>query len=433
MKRVSLRSGNAKVRTAFFALKACNTAIAASQTFVTIFVLIRVLPQNVYSSSLLIVSIAMYVMATDLGYSGYIYATLRRQFFQDLQFGDRESLSQAFTLYLAISVGAAILVGTSILIFADMDLKYRAGLAVYFSSAVAALPWMLLRRIAAAIDLFLEFELLEFCRRVAFLFLSLAMLLGLGLLSFAVLCMLTWLLAFLLAFRRLNRNSLKLRLVLLPSAFAHARDNFPNIAQTGAFTLLEFAILNFPYILVSNQFSADSLIAFDVFFKLTRLSQFAYSVPVETMLPSQTAAFHGKDRRAVITNFFRVFALGSLALMPLAAIILAFGDELFRLLLKREDYVDAELRFTMVVMLSATLVQMSAGMLLTGTGRYTLLLKSTLVTSSLMAGLAAATVCLQISFIQFMIAYVLVYSMHAMLFLSCFLLTIPAQQMNDRR
>jgi cytochrome bd-type quinol oxidase subunit 1 len=119
--------------------------------------------------------------------------------------------------------------------------------------------------------------------------------------------------------------------------------------------------------------------------------------------------------------------------MPLTAIILAFGDELFRLLLKREDYVDAELRFTMVVMLSATLVQMSAGMLLTGTGRYSLLLKSTLVTSSLMAGLAAATVCFQITFIQFMIAYVLVYSLHAMLFLSCFLLTIPAQQLNDRR
>jgi O-antigen/teichoic acid export membrane protein len=336
-------------------------------------------------------------------------------------------------LYLAISVGAAVLVGTSILILADMDLQYRAGLAVYFSTAVAALPWMLLRRVAAAIDLFLEFELLEFCRRLAFLFLSLAMLLGLGLLSFAVLCMFTWLLAFSLAFRRLNRNSLKLRLVLLPSAFAHARDNFPNIARTGAFTLLEFAILNFPYILVSNQFRADSLIAFDVFFKLTRLGQFAYSVPVETMLPSQTAAFHGNDRRAVIANFFRVFALGSLALMPLTAIILAFGDELFRLLLKREDYVDAELRFTMVVMLSATLVQMSAGMLLTGTGRYSLLLKSTLVTSSLMAGLAAATVCFQITFIQFMIAYVLVYSLHAMLFLSCFLLTIPAQQLNDSR
>jgi len=428
MTQVSVRSDARKRRTLFFALKACNTAFLASQTFVTIFVLIRVLPHNVYSSSLLIISIAMYVMATDLGYSGYLYASLRRDFIQTRQIVDWEPYSQAFTLYVTISLVAALLIGGSLVAFADMQLEYRLGLAAYFTSAVAALPWMLLRRIAAAIDLYLEFETFEFWRRLSFLLLSLAMLLGLSLLGFALLCMLVWLLAFWLAIRQLNRVAAKLRIVFLPSALAHALNNFPNIATTGLFSLLEFAMLNFPYILISAQFRADSLIAFDVFFKLTRLGQFAYSVPTETLLPSQTAAFHMNDRQAVILNFFRMLALGSLALISLSAVILLFGDEIFTFLLKRPDYVDLPLRIAIVAMLSGSLVQMSAGMLLTGTGKYPLLVRATAVTSSLMVGFAISTVLSHMSFDHFLIGYVLVYLVHALLFVGCFLLVLPGRK-----
>jgi len=417
-----------KGRILFFALKACNTAFVASQTFITIFVLIRVLPHNVYSSSLLVISIAMYVMATDLGYSGYVYFWLRQEFIQLRQIKDWQASSEAFTLYIAISAVAALLVGGSIVAFADMELEYRLGLAAYFASAVAALPWMLLRRIAAAVDLYLEFEIFEFGRRLSFLLLSLAMLLGLTLLGFSLLCMLAWLIAFWIAVRLLNRKRAQLRLVRILPALAHARTNFPHIARTGMFSLLEFAILNFPYVLVSAQYLAESLIAFDVFFKLARLGQFAYSVPAETLLPSQTAAYHTKDRRALVRNFFRMLALGSAALIPLGAIILVFGDPLFTLLLKRGDYVDQQLRIDIVLMLSATLLQMSAGTLLTGTGKYSLLIKVTMVTFALMSVLVGSVLWAHISFDNFMAGYVLVYFAHALLFLACFLRVLPARQ-----
>lgn len=428
MKQGSGRSNDRTRRAVFFTLKAFNTAFVASQTFVTIFVLIRVLPHNVYSSSLLIISIAMYVMATDLGYSGYVYASLRREFIEIRQIVDWETHSEAFTLYVAISLAAALLVGGSIIAFADMALEYRLGLATYFASAVAALPWMLLRRIAAAVDLYVEFETLEFWRRLSFLSLSLAMLAGLSLLGFALLCMLAWLLGFWLAIRQLNRNVAKLRIVLLSSALAHAVNAFPNIARTGAFTLLEFAMLNFPYILVATEFRADSLIAFDVFFKLTRLGQFAYSVPAETLLPSQTAAFHVNDRRAVLLNFIQMLALGFLVLIPLGLIILVFGDAIFTLLLRRADLIGIPLRIAIMIMLAALLVQMSAGMLLTGTGSYSLLIRATMVTFSLMVGLAILTGWSQMSFNEFITGYVLVYSVHALLFVGCFIRVLPRRK-----
>ncbi len=423
----SAGSTTRKGRILFFALKACNTAFVASQTFITIFVLIRVLPHNVYSSSLLVISIAMYVMATDLGYSGYVYFWLRQEFVQLREIKDWKVASEAFTLYTTISTVAALLIGGSIVAFANMELEYRLGLAAYFGSAVAALPWMLLRRIAAAIDLYLEFEIFEFGRRLFFLLLSLAMLLGLTLLGFSTLCLLAWLIAFWIAVRMLNRRGSELRLVPILPALAHARTNLPHIARTGLFTLLEFAILNFPYMLISAVYRAESLIAFDVFFKLVRLGQFAYSVPAETLLPSQTAAYHKKDRRALVRNFFRMLAIGSAALIALSTVILVFGDLLFTLLLKRGDYVDQQLRIDIVLMLSAVLLQMSAGTLLTGTGKYSILIKVTIVTFSLMAALVGSVIWAHIDFDNFMTGYVLVYFVHALLFLACFLRVLPAR------
>jgi hypothetical protein len=427
MKPVSADSHSRNSGALFFALKTCNTVFAASQTFITIFVLIRVLPHNVYSSSLLVISIAIYVMATDLGYSGYVYFWLRQEFIQVRQIASWRHSSEVFTLYTVISAGAVLLVGGSIIAFADMALEYRLGLAAYFASAVAALPWMLLRRIAAAIDLHLEFEILEFWRRLCFLMLSLSMLLGLTLLGFSLLCMLVWFIAFWIAVRKLNQNSAKLRFARIPSAIVHARTNFPHIARTGTFTLLEFAILNFPYILISTQYRADSLVAFDVFFKLVRLGQFAYSVPAETLLPSQTLAYHTNDRRALIRNFFRMLALGFVALLPLSAIILIFGDELFALLLRRGDYVDLQLRITIIVMLSATLLQIPGGILFTGIGKYALLIKVTAATFALMSTLAGCVLWLHIGFHNFVTVYVLIYSVHALLFTACFVHILPAR------
>jgi hypothetical protein len=79
-------------------------------------------------------------------------------------------------------------------------------------------------------------------------------------------------------------------------------------------------------------------------------------------------------------------------------------------------------------MLSASLIQMAAGMLLTGTGKYPLLVRATAVTSSLMVSLVISTILSHMSFDQFMIGYVLVYSVHALLFVGCFILALPGRK-----
>ncbi len=405
----------AKASKVFFGLKTLNLVVITFYSFALVYVLIRILPQNLYPIAVLVSSFGVYIMATDLGYSGFVYYRTRQRY---LQKGAADgSESEVLNLYLGVALLSAIIAGVLILCIVDTSLLLRASLALYFLSIVLALPWGLLRKIAAAVDLYLPLELYEFIRRIVFLALAGAMLLGLPFWTFGLLCLLVWALAFIAVQRMLRRHGVAIGRSSLRAIARHLGDNFKNIGRSGALTVIEFLMYNFPYIAIPLMFGDRMLIVpFDIFYKIVRFGAVSYAVSAESFLPPQTHAYYRDDRAAVFRYYYISLLLGLLPLCAATAILLGFGDRVFTTLLARSGVVDHAIRADMVVMLAAMLLQNSAGTFLVGTGNYSPLCRLAAITLSLMGASVIATWLWQISFDHFMALYVAAYCIHAVFY-----------------
>jgi O-antigen/teichoic acid export membrane protein len=403
-------------RHGFFALKSVNLAVITVYSFALIYVLVRVLSQPVYPFAVLVSSLGVYIMATDLGYSGYVYFRTRQSYLQTGKPYGAEA--EVFVLYGAIALAAAAVMAGVLALLPHIPPATRISLSLYFLSIVLALPWGLLRRIAAALDLFLEFELFEAARRLFFLVVAVAMLRGLPFTGFCLICLAAWAGAFFLAIRLLHRQR---GVVLLRSSAGrivrHLRGSYRNIWHSGSLTLIEFVIYNFPYVLIPVLFADRSyLIAFDIFYKVVRFGAVSYGVPAESLLPPQTRAYYAGNRGKVVRLYGATLLIGLLPLAAALILILGFGDHVFTILLSRGGVVDGTVRLAMAVMLIAMLFQSAAGTFLVATGNYAQLCRLACITLVLMGGTVLATWGLGLGFQWFLTLYVGAYCAHAVFY-----------------
>lgn len=403
-------------RQVLFVLKTLNLAVITVYSFALIYVLVRVLSLDLYPTAVVMSSIGAYVLATDLGYSGFLYYRLRQRFLRESE-EEEDAVSEVLTLYAGIALAAAAVMAAVVLLFLSAPLEARVALSVYFLSIVLALPWMLIRRISAAVDLFMRFEAYELVRRVFFLGMALAMLKGLPFFAFCLICLAAWGMAFAAGVHMLRSRGIHVSASPPSAIFMHLRDNWRDVGHSGSLTLVEFVIYNFPYLVLPALFhDRIAVIAFDVFYKVVRFGAVSYGVPAETLLPGQTRAFYAGDVRSVKRHFYLNLALGAVPLLAAAVLVLLFGDRIFAVLLSKGGIVDENVRIAMVIMLAAMLFQNSAGTFLTGTGNYRQLSRLALVTATLMAAAVAATWWLGLSFAAFLFLYVGIYCLHALLF-----------------
>jgi O-antigen/teichoic acid export membrane protein len=400
-------------RHGFFILKSLNLAVITVYSFALIYVLIRVLAQPVYPFAVLVSSLGVYIMATDLGYSGYVYFRTRQSYLQTgTPYGAE---AEVFMLYFGVALAAAAVMAVVLSTLGTIPAGTRIALSLYFLSIVMNLPWALLRKIAAAVDLFLEFELFEFIRRSFFLGTAALMLHGLGFTPFCLVCLAAWAVAFAMAILLLARQrGIRLLRGSPGSVARHLRASYRNIWRSGSLTLIEFVIYNFPYVVIPLLFADRSyLIAFDIFYKVVRFGAVSYSVPAESLLPPQTRAYYAQDRPRVVRLYGATLGIGLLPLAAALVLILGFGDGIFTTLLSRGGVVDEALRIAMAVMLVAMLFQNAAGTFLVATGNYGQLCRLACITLTLMAGGVLANWLFGLSFQWFMTMYVAAYCAHA--------------------
>ena len=198
---------------------------------------------------------------------------------------------------------------------------------------------------------------------------------------------------------------------------SHIINNKSHIAKSGRFTILEFIVYNYPYLILPFVFHAtQAIIAFDVFYKIVRFGTVAFAVPAETFLPYQTRAYY-EGRQDVVTGYAkRVMALGLMPLIAASTILLVFGGEMFHHLLKHAAVITISLRVAMVGMLAAMLFQTASGTFLVGIGEYVGLGRVATITACLMAALVVVCRATGSTFEVFIGGYVAVYAIHAIMF-----------------
>jgi O-antigen/teichoic acid export membrane protein len=382
-----------------------------------VYVLVRIVPNNIYPWIVFFSAVGNYVLAVDFGYSGFIYASTRQKFIEGKLAGQSNLISEALNVYMLIPLAAAPVVAG--LIFATIDATpvLKASVSIYFLSIVLSMPWALMRRAGAAVDQFVVFEVLELARRVIFCGLTSAMLAGLPFLTFGILCLCVWVVAFVLAGLILTRRGVHIKLANPSELAAHLRHNHRHIMTSGWFTVLEFLIYNFPYMLLPFLYADGTrIVAFDVFYKVVRFGGVAYGVAFETFLPYQTRAYYSGNLAQVRKYLANVELLAVIPFVIATAALIVAGGPFFHFLLNNAALISHLTRWTMILMLLFILLQSSPGSFLVGIGRYRDVSRRAAITTTLMVLLSVAAWIFKLPFDQFLLGYVLLYGLHAAMF-----------------
>ncbi|MFC7610857.1 hypothetical protein [Teichococcus aestuarii] len=195
--------------------------------------------------------------------------------------------------YAALAVLATLLFGTAVWAAGLGVEAYRPVYVLLFLGSALPLPWMILRVTANAFDAYVMTETIDFIRRSALFGLTLALLAGLPLMAYSLAFVALWLagLAVLFALARRRVPLLAQQGLRARRGFSVLRQDLRGIAASAQLSISEFLIYIFPYYAIPLMHrDALALVAFDMFYKVTRFATTAYLTVSETLLPHQTRA-----------------------------------------------------------------------------------------------------------------------------------------------
>lgn len=395
---------------AYLALKALNLVLATALSFGLVFALIRKLPESTYATFILVSAVGAYVLAVDLGFSSVVFTKVRKAFLDQRPEDARPIVVGAVAIYAGVIVVAqASFCGAMMLGLIPPDWRLTFGL--YFLTVLLALPWNVIRATAAGLERFMLFESVEAVRRLAVVGLVFAMTRGLGFETYAWIVLALWAAAY------AGVLSILVRVVGLPSSAADwnlrqvLAKNKGQAGAAGVFALCEVAVYNFPYVAIPLIFhDAGALVAFDVFYKITRFGASAYLVANEGLLPVQTRAIHAGDGRAIVRNIGLSLAISALPCLIGAVAVTAYGDSVFMLLLGDAARVPGYVRLCMAAVLAAMLFRAASGTLLLNTGKAGLLARVSLSEVAAMVLMTASVVAVGAAFSEFLLGYVAIFA-----------------------
>ncbi|MCI0753679.1 hypothetical protein [Teichococcus vastitatis] len=401
----------------FFLLKASNTALASVWSFLLAFALVRIVGLESYAFFATVIAFASLVLQADLGISIRLFGQLRQNFLHP-ENGIRQALGNAVAAALASYAAIAVL---ATLVFGVMVWGLGLGLAQYhsvylllFAGSVLPLPWMILRLTANAFDYYVLTEAIDCVRRTLLLALTAALVIGLPLMAYAVCFVLLWLVAIGVLFVMARKRLDILTGASIRAGFTVLRGDLKGITASAVLSMSEFLIYIYPYYVIPlTHRDALALVAFDMFYKVTRFATTAYLTVTETVLPHQTRAFHAGNVPMLRKMMLVAFALAAVPMVGAVGIIGFFGDRFFGILLGHSDVVTPTIRLTICAMLFLMMVQTVSGAMLAGIGRLAVLARRASTTLGMMLVLALVSGLQNWTIEQFIIGYAAVYAYEA--------------------
>lgn len=408
-----------------FTLKGLNFALTAISNFVLTYALVRTVGLDSYAVIASLLAIAALVLQTDLGVTGLTFFQLRSHYLAETgkrgaRRDDRDLVVTIVTIYIAIGVISVVILGATMAAGVMNVAPYGIAYLLIFAGAISALPRMALRVAINARDGFVWTEIVDLGRRATILGATVAMLLGLSFVSYSVINLLAWVLSIAAliwlaqgyGFSPGHRSLLRgLRLL---------RRQVRGIRATVLLSLTDFIISVFPYYLLTATRDATAIVAFDMFYKVTRFAVMSYLIGAETALPSQTRAVHNKDAAGLARATAKVFLIGSLPMISGIVAIGVFGERVFATILSHNDIVSPAMRIAICMMLVFILIQTTCQIPLIGAGKFEELARRASITFTGMVLITATTALFHWSMDAFMIGYVIVYGMGSLLYAQCF-------------
>lgn len=396
----------------YLALRAGNSGATVLAGFLTTFLLVRRLGVDGYAAYVITTAVGIYLSATDAGISRTVYAKLRQAFLGGNLNEERVRVAGALLLYGVVTT-VALLIFVAVQ-FTTGQAADEAAQSLYFFYVALNLPWMLLRYIAWAIDKHVWFDSIDLVRRCAQIAIFFLALTALDLWTVFALLDLVWIVGFaaglMIVKRRLGSQS----------QIASARQSIAQfwagygtmVRSSAAFSLIEFAIYNFPFFLIPLVYGKGmALVAFDLFYKLFRAGVVGNQIASTTVLPRQTRAFHAHDAAGVRRWTQSAVLLSIVAVSPLALGLLILGHQALHLLLSGASVIGATGIAAVVIAVYSNSFQNAAGSLLIHVG---LIRQGVHISYTILAIMALLSVVAGMGLLSvehFILAYALAYAL----------------------
>jgi O-antigen/teichoic acid export membrane protein len=406
------------------ALKGINTALTAISNFVLAYVLVRAIGLDSYAVMASLLAVAALVVQSDLGITGLTFFQLRSHYLAETgkhraSEDDQDLVMTIVSIYIAIGIISVAILGITLDAGAIQVAPHAVAYLLIFAAAVCALPRMALRVAINARDGFIWTETVDLGRRVVLLVVTVAMLLGLSFISYAALSLLVWILfiAALIWLARLygfapKRGAFLRGLLLL-------RHKFRGVGAAVLLSLADFIISVFPYYLLAAAMNATAVVAFDMFYKVTRFAVMSYLIGAETVLPHQTRAVHNEDVAELSRATAKGFMVGLVPMTVGIVAIAIFGERLFGLILNHSGIVSPVMRVAICAMLAFMLIQTTCQIVLIGVGKFEELARRASMTFAGMVFISTLMVLFHWSIDAFIVAYVVVYGAGSLLYAEC--------------
>lgn len=407
-----------------FTLKGFNSALNAITNFGLAYVLVRAIGLNSYAVIASLLAIAALVLQSDLGITGLAFFKLRSHYLAGsdqpgTSRDDQDLVVTIVAIYIAIGLISTVLLGGALGIGLVQAAPHGVAYLLIFAGAVCALPRMALRVAVNARDGFVWTEVVDLGRRIAALAAIVAMLLGLSFVSYSALNLLAWA-SSIAALMWLTR---RYGFVPMSGAFQRGilllRSEVSGIRATVLLSLADFIITVFPYYLLALARDATAVVAFDMFYKVTRFAVLSYLIGAETVLPHQTRAAHDQDAAGLIRATAKGFAVGLLPMISGIVAISLFGEKIFGVILNHDGIVSPVMRFAICAMLAFALIQTTCQIVLIGIGKFEELSRRACITLAGMVLISTLTVLFQWSSDSFIVGYVIVYGAGSLLYAEC--------------
>ncbi|HEX7872231.1 MAG TPA: hypothetical protein VF475_04920 [Sphingobium sp.] len=285
--------------------KLANVGLAMLWGFAVTFVFVRLLPIEEFRAFLLLVALANFTVSADFGFSGILYARLRRfrlgSTEADAAFRPRD-VAMLFAFMAGIVVIGAIIIVAG-LATGHIGTQRPALFIAFYLLTTANIFANLTKRALAALDHNLLWELIDAVRRVLSLGLLLAALMGVPILL-SVCAQIGLAVVALLIGLSVVHGATGMRagdwLLRGAELSVIGRDYMRDMGATMALTLSDVAAYNAPYFgIAAITHDPRPLLVFDFLFKISRALTAVIRALVEAGLPRLTAAFHeGRMERA---------------------------------------------------------------------------------------------------------------------------------------
>ncbi|WP_312014544.1 hypothetical protein [Bradyrhizobium sp. AUGA SZCCT0283] len=407
---------------ALFTLKGFNSALTAVSNFVLVFVLVRTIGLDSYAVIASLLAVAALVVQSDLGVSGLAFFKLRSHYLGETgkhDVDDQDLVATIVMLYIAIGVISVIILGVALAAGVVQVAPHGLAYLLVFAGAVCALPRMALRVAVNARDGFVWTEAIDLGRRVALLVLTAAMLLGLSFVAFGALNLLMWILSITALISLAQFYGFALRSGAFLTGLRLLRKEVGGVRATVLLSLADFVISVFPYYLLAATRDAATIVAFDMFYKVTRFAVLSYLIGAETVLPQQTRAVHNQDATGLARATAKGFMVGLLPMTSGIIAIAVFGEQLFGVILNHSGIISPVMRIAICAMLVFMLIQTTCQIVLIGIGRFDELARRSCATLAGMMLISMLMVLFRWNIEAFIAAYVIVYGVGSLLYAEC--------------